>query len=207
MCREVVAIELRSLAFVPDHFKTEETCNKEVGRKIYTLNNVSDYIMMQKICNKVVRKNPAAFFLVPDRLKTQEMCIMTIEVGPWQLNDIPDYLNTQKMCEDVVQRDAYSSQFIFDWFVTQKQQQIWHDGHDYCDDDKLIEWYEGYQKWRAKKAKTKEELLPIAWNSDHVMDWCMPEDEKGLCKQQIICFKVIWYKNRHLPTKFDSHRA
>ena len=48
------------------------------------------------------------------------MCIMTIEVGPWQLNDIPDYLNTQKMCEDVVQRDAYSLQFIFDWFVTQK---------------------------------------------------------------------------------------
>ena len=27
-------------------------------------------------------------------------------------------------------------------------------------------------------AKIKEELLPIAWHPNRVMDWCMSEDEK-----------------------------
>ena len=29
-----------------------------------------------------------------------------------------------------------------------------------------------------QKANIKEELLPIAWHSGRVMDWCMSEDEK-----------------------------
>ena len=42
----------------------------------------------------------------------------------------------------------------------------------------MIEWYKGYKKRMAQKANIKEELLPIAWHPDHVMDWCVSEDEK-----------------------------
>ena len=42
----------------------------------------------------------------------------------------------------------------------------------------MIKWYNGYKKRRAQKAKIKEELMPIAWHHDHVMDWCMSEDEQ-----------------------------
>ena len=34
-----------------------------------------------------------------------------------------------------------------------------------------------YEKRKAQKAKIKEELMPIAWHPNRVMDWCMPEDE------------------------------
>ena len=50
-----------------------------------------------------------------------------------------------------------------DWFVMQSQTQLWHDDGEYCDDDKLVEWYDGYKKRKAQKASIKE-LLPIAWH-------------------------------------------
>ena len=43
----------------------------------------------------------------------------------------------------------------------------------------MIKWYNGYQNRKAQKAKIKEELLPIAWHPNSVMDWCMPKDKKG----------------------------
>ena len=54
--------------------------------------------------------------------------------------------------------------------MTQQQLKIWHDDVDYDDDDKLNKSYDGYQKRKAGKAKIKEELLPIAWHPDRVMD-------------------------------------
>ena len=67
-------------------------------------------------------------------------------------------------------------QFAPDWFVTKQQQKIWHDN------DEIIGYHEGYQKRKAQKAKIKEELLPIAWHPDRVMDWCMLDKEKRLWK-------------------------
>ena len=79
------------------------------------------------------------------------------------------------MCNEVVRRRPW---LFTDWFVTQDQLKLWHDDDDDCDDDELIERYEGYQKRKAQKAQIKEELMPIAWHPDRVMDWCMSEDEK-----------------------------
>ena len=45
-------------------------------------------------------------------------------------------------------------------------------------DNEIIKWFNEYQKRKAQKAKIKEELLPIAWHPDRVMDLCIPEDEK-----------------------------
>ena len=65
-----------------------------------------------------------------------------------------------------------------DWFVTQQQIKSRHDDDYYCDDSKLVRWHDGYQKRKTQKAKIKEELMPIAWYPNRVMDWCMSEDEK-----------------------------
>ena len=75
------------------------------------------------------------------------------------------------MCDNVVRRDRYSLQFVPDGFVTQEQTKIWDDDDDYYDDDETIEWCNGYKKRKAQKAPIKEELLPIAWHPNHVMDW------------------------------------
>ena len=127
-----------------------------------------------------MRENQAAFFLVPDCSKTQKVCIKTLEEDPWQLNDIPDYFKTQKMCDKAVQDYSSSLQFVPDWFVTQQQIDVWYDDDYWYHDEDVISWYNGYQKRKAQKTKIKEELLPIVWHSDRVMDWCMPGEKKRL---------------------------
>ena len=82
------------------------------------------------------------------------MCIRAVKVGLGLLEHVPD------------------------WFVTQRQIDLWHDDDHWHHDDGIIKWYEGYQKRKTQKAPIKEEILPIAWHPDHVMDWSMSEDEK-----------------------------
>ena len=110
------------------------------------------------------------------------MPCVSIALDPWQLNDIPDYLKTQKMCDKAVKDDPSSLQFAPDWFVTQQQIDVWYDDDYWYHDNEIIEWYNGYQKRKAQKAKIKEELLPFAWHPDHMIDWCMSEDKKRLWK-------------------------
>ena len=35
----------------------------------------------------------------------------------------------------------------------------------------------------SHKKQSNEELLPIDWHPDHLMDWCMSEDEKKETKK------------------------
>ena len=67
---------------------------------------------------------------------------------------------------------------MFDYFVTDQQIKIWQDNDEYCNDNDMIERFEGYQIRKAQKASIKEELLPIPWNPSKHWDWCMSEDEK-----------------------------
>ena len=62
--------------------------------------------------------------------------------------------------------------------VTHQQIKIWHDNDDYCNDDEVIKWYEGYQKHKVQKAQIKKELMPVAWHQSRWWDWCVPQDEK-----------------------------
>ena len=63
---------------------------------------------------------------------------------------------------------------------------MWHDdyydddgGHwDDDDEDKVFEWYDGYKKRKAQKAKIEKELMPIVWHLSRWLNWCIPEDEK-----------------------------
>ena len=64
------------------------------------------------------------------------------------------------MCKEAVQKRLCLLEYIPDWFVTQQQIKIWHDDAYYCNNDKLITWYEGYQKRKVPKAKIKKESNP-----------------------------------------------
>ena len=91
------------------------------------------------------------------------------------------------MCDKAVKIGPSSWEYVPDWFVTQGQVKTWHDDDDYCNDNELIKWYDGYKKRKAQKAQIKEELQPIAWHPYSVMDWCVFENEKKETKN---CFKI-----------------
>ena len=106
-----------------------------------------------------MRNNPVAFFFIPDRFKTQEMCIKALEANQRQLKYVPD------------------------WFLAHQQLKMWRNNDDYCNNDELIEWYEGHQKRKTQKAQIKKELMPIAWHPSRYWDWCMSEDEKQVTEK------------------------
>ena len=69
--------------------------------------------------------------------------------------------------------DPWLLKYVPHWFVV--LQEMWYEEFD---NDMLIKWYHYYQKFKAQKAKIKEELAPIAWHPDRVMDSCISEYEK-----------------------------
>ena len=132
--------------------------------------------------NEVMRIMPYTFHHILDRFKTQEMCKKAVEVDPQQLKDAPNHFKTQEMCNKAVRYYLFSFQFVPDWFVTQQQIDVCYDGDYVYNDNEMIKQYDGYKSRKAQKAKIMEELLPIVWHPDCVMDWCMSEDEKRLWK-------------------------
>ena len=147
-----------------------------VAQSSYALKYVPEELKTQEMCNEAMQENLAVLFVVPDRFKTEDMCIKALEVDPWRLRDVPDNLKTEEMCNKAVEDDPSSLQFVSDWFVTQEQLDIWFDDDYWYHVDEIIEWYKGYQKRKAQKVKIKEELFPIAWHPDRVINWCMSED-------------------------------
>ena len=68
--------------------------------------------------------------------------------------------------------------------MTQEQVKIWHDDNNYCNDNAIVEWYDGYKKHKVQRAEIKEELMSIVWHPVRMQDWCMAEGgkKKGLRK-------------------------
>ena len=106
------------------------------------------------------------------------MCKMAFEVDPWQLKDVPDHFKTQKICDKAARDQLFSLQHAPDWFVTQEQIGLWHDDKYVYNDNRMIEWYDGYKKRKAQKAKIKEELIRFACHPSRWWNWCVPEGEK-----------------------------
>ena len=129
-------------------------CIKAVEEEPYTLECVSDQYITQEICNKALRRKPYVLDYDSGDLKTQELCDYTVQGDPSPL-----------VC-------------FADWLVTQQQLKIWDDCDDYCNDNGVIEWCEGYEKRKAQKAKIKKVLMRIAWHPSRWWDWYVPEDEK-----------------------------
>ena len=79
------------------------------------------------------------------------------------LKYVLDSFKAQDMCDKTVARSIFLLKFVPDWFVTQQQVKLWH---DYCDIDRLIEWYDGYKKREAQKEKIKEECPLLGIHQD-----------------------------------------
>ena len=50
------------------------------------------------------------------------------------------------MCIRAVEADLGLLEYVPDWFVAQRQIDLWHNHDHWHDDDKLTKWYEGCQK-------------------------------------------------------------
>ena len=139
---------------------------------------VPDHLKRKEMYNEAVRNDTWALRYVPDHLKTQEMCDQAVCIYTLSLVYVPDHLKTHDMCDKTVEEGRWSLEYVPDWFVTQQQIKLWRDHDDYCNDDRVIKWYKGYQKQKSQKAQIKKELIPIAWHPSRHWDWCMSEDEK-----------------------------
>ena len=116
----------------------------------------------QEMCNETMHIDPYSSALVPDSFKTQKMCDKAIEIDPFTLLHVPDNLRPQGMCIRTVEAVLGLLEYVQDWFVTQQKIKIWCDDDEYCNDDELIKWYDGYKARKAQKAKIKKELMPSA---------------------------------------------
>ena len=105
-----------------------------------------------------------AFHCIPDHFKTKEMCIKVVGVDPSFLQLVPDHFKMQGICDKAVRDDFCSLQSV------PAVCSLWHDdyydddsGHwdDDDDEDKFFDWYDGYKKLKAQRAKIKKELMPI----------------------------------------------
>ena len=108
----------------------------------------------------------------------QGMCDKAVRREPYKLDYIPDQFKTKEMRNEAICRKPCLLEYVPDWLVTQEQVKIWHDDDYYCDDNKTVEWYEGYKNLKARKAQIKEELMPSGWHPSRRWDWCVLEDEK-----------------------------
>ena len=110
------------------------------------------------MCDTAMPINPAKIFPNLVRFKTQEMCIEVVEVDPWQLYDVPDHFKVQGMGDKAVREEPSCLQHVPDWFVTQQQKELWNDVDDYCNDDEIIEWYNGYKNPQGSKSKNRRRV-------------------------------------------------
>ena len=83
------------LAYVPDHFKTQEMCNEAVHIELHSFAFVPDDFKTQEMWNEIMCTMPVTFHRNPDSFKTQEMCIKVVEVDPPSLMFVTDHLKTQ----------------------------------------------------------------------------------------------------------------
>ena len=75
--------------------------------------------------------------------KTQEMCVKAFNVNPYN----------------------YNFEYIPDWFITPEMIENSDGCCDSCDDK-----FHGYKERKAQKAQIKDELTPIAWHPDRVIN-------------------------------------
>ena len=90
------------------------------------------------------------------------MCDKAVEEDLELLWPVPDQYKVQEICDKAAEEDLCLLEYVPDWFVKQQPIGLCVDDDDYYDDDKLVEWYEDYQKRKAQKAQIKKELMPIA---------------------------------------------
>ena len=113
----IVEKDHRKFRYVPDHFKTQEMCNKTVDKDLWMFKYVPDGFKTQEMCNKVVKHEVWMLDYVPDRLKTQGMCDDAVEELPRLMEYVPDHLKTQEMCKTALQHNPSLWEYIPEKFA------------------------------------------------------------------------------------------
>ena len=156
-------------------------CEKTVKKNPSMLKYVPDYLKTEKMCERAVEEDSWSLANVPDHFKRKDMC-KGVHLHTWLIGHFPDHFKRQDMCNEAVELDPFFLRFVPDWFVSQEQLKLWHDGDDWLIrwwyNNRLIKWYDRYEKRKAQKAKIKEELMRVAKHLSRWWDWCMSEDEK-----------------------------
>ena len=117
MCNEVVHTEPRSLAFITDHFKTQE---RPVEEDLHTLKFIPVHLRTHEMRKRALEKYLNPVRDVSDHFKAQEMCNKAVEEDPWWLSDFSDHLKTQGMCEKTVEDKSETLEYVPDYFKTQR---------------------------------------------------------------------------------------
>ena len=89
---------------------------------------------------KVCADKSTFIYVCPDFLKTQEMCNGAVREWPWLLEYVPGQYKIKEVCYGMVERYLSSSQFVPDWFATQRQLKIWPD-YWFVSQQQLAVWY------------------------------------------------------------------
>ena len=93
------------------------------------------------------------FYLIPDHLKTQYMCIKAFEEHSGDPLNVLGHFKIQEVCDDTISGDSYPLQCVPDWFVKQKQVNIWYDDNDYCNHYEIVKSPNGNKNARPEKQK------------------------------------------------------
>ena len=123
------------LKHIPDHLKTQETCNEAVAHNLSNLRFVPDHFKTQEMCddaalmdtgmifitsNGILLRLPSVLFsFIPDCLKTQEMCEKAVEKNSWALKSVLNCLLMQ-MCDIAVHMEPWSLRIIPHHFKSQE---------------------------------------------------------------------------------------
>ena len=91
---EIYLLPISGLFFIPDHFKIQEMCNKEVDIRPHFLVLVPDHLNTEEMCNKAVCKHPWLLKYVLDWFVAEQ------QLKTWQDDDY--YCNNDKIikCQD-----------------------------------------------------------------------------------------------------------
>ena len=66
-------------------------CDKAVKDDLWVLEDVPDHFKTQEICERVVENKPETFQFIPNHFKTQEICDKAIKVDSSSLQYVPDW--------------------------------------------------------------------------------------------------------------------
>ena len=119
-------------------------------------------------------------FMNPDHLKTQEMCNKAVDLNPRTLRHVPDRFITQEMCDKAIMKDGSMLRFVPDNFIKDFMfQRFLRKGRNKPYGVEVVNNI--IERLRLRKVfyvKIRDELAPIAWHPDRVIDWCYDEDDK-----------------------------
>ena len=117
------------------------------------IREISDHLKTQEMCDEAVRIESYSLAFVPDCFKTQEICDKADEIDPFILWHVLDNLKMQKMCIRAVKAGLGLLEYVPDWFLTQRQIDLWHNDNYWHDMINLLSGMKVIKNKRSRKQR------------------------------------------------------